>query len=80
YFKKMKIKKDRYYVGGIKSPAPYFYLHLPLSDWLENLEKVGFSISKIREPHPSLKSLKKNKWWRENFDRPRFILIEAKKI
>jgi ubiquinone/menaquinone biosynthesis C-methylase UbiE len=80
YFQKTKIKKGKYLVGGILSPSPYFYLHLPLSKWLEILGKTGFSILKIKEPHPPLNLLKKNKWWKENFDRPRFILIEAKKI
>jgi ubiquinone/menaquinone biosynthesis C-methylase UbiE len=80
YFKKTKIKRGYYLVSGIKSPSPYFYLHLPLEDWIRLLGEAGFSISKIREPHPSLKLLKKDKWWKENFERPRFILIETRKF
>lgn len=78
YFKKIKIKRGFYLVSGIKSPSSYFYLHLPLEDWLGYLEKTGFSIFKIKEPHPPLVLLKKG-WWRKNFERPRFILIEARK-
>lgn len=78
YFKKKMIKKDYYLVSGIKSPSPYFYLHLPLSQWISLLIKSGFSITNITEPHPPLKLLRK-KWWKENFKLPRFILIEAKK-
>lgn len=77
YFQKSKIKKDYYLVSGIKSPSPYFYLHLPLSQWVEILTKNGFLIEKIKEPHLPLKMLVKNKWWRENFKKPLFILIEA---
>lgn len=77
YFQKTQIKKEYYLVSGIKSPSCYFYLHLPLSKWIELLTKSGFLIEKIKEPHPSLTLLKTDKWWRENFERPLFILIEA---
>jgi len=80
YFQKTKIKKEYYLVSGIKSPSSYFYLHLPLSEWIEILTKNGFLIRKIREPHPSLKILKMDKWWRKNFKKPLFILIEAIKV
>jgi len=78
YFQEKKIQKGYYLVSGIKSPWPYFYLHLSLSKWTELLIKSGFSISNIKEPHPPLKFFQK-KWWKENFNRPRFILIEAEK-
>jgi 2-polyprenyl-3-methyl-5-hydroxy-6-metoxy-1,4-benzoquinol methylase len=80
YFQKTKIKKEYYLVSGIKSPSPYFYLHLPLSEWIEILTKNGFIINEIKEPHPPLKILKKDKWWKENFKKPLFILIKAVKI
>lgn len=79
YFQKTKMKKDYYLVSGIKSPSPYCYLHLPLSGWIELLVKSGFLIEKIKEPHPPLNFLKKDKWWKKNFKRPLFILIEATK-
>ena len=79
YFQKVKIKKSYYLVSGVKSPSPYFYLHLPLSEWIRLLIKSGFLIKKIEEPHPPQNLLKKNKWWRENFERPLFILITAVK-
>jgi len=77
YFQKAKIKKSYFLVSGIKSPSPYFYLHLPLSEWIKLLAKTGFLIKKIGEPHPPLKLLSKNKWWRKNFKKPLFILIEV---
>lgn len=77
YFQKAKIKKSYFLVSGIKSPSPYFYLHLPLFEWVKLLAETGFLIKKIGEPHPPLKLLIKNKWWRENFKKPLFILIEA---
>ena len=80
YFQRGKITHGRFLVGGVRSEAPYFNLHLPLSEWSKLLKKNGFYISTIEEPHPSLKLLEKDKWWKESFNRPRFILIEAKKI
>jgi len=77
YFQKAKIKKSYYLVSEIKSPSPYFYIHLPLFEWVKLLAETGFLIKKIGEPHPPLKLLIKNKWWRENFKKPLFILIEV---
>lgn len=79
YFAKVKIKKSYYLVSGIKSPSSYFYLHLPLSQWTAYLKKGGFTIKKIEEPQPSKNLFRKNKWWKENFKKPLFILIEAVK-
>lgn len=76
YFSAGRIKKSHYLVSGIKSPSAYFYLHLPLSEWSKLLAKNGFIIKKIEEPRPSPQLLKK-KWWKDNFKKPLFILIEA---
>lgn len=80
YFHKLKIKKTYYLVSGIKSPSSYFYLHLPLSGWIELLNKTGFLIKRISEPHPSRTLVQKNRWWKDNFKKPLFILIEAVKV
>jgi len=80
YFNKSMITGKYYIVSGLKSPLPYFNLHLPLSGWIKLFRKYGFLNLNIDEPHPPLKFLKKNKWWRKNFDRPVFILIEAIKL
>jgi|GEM_PF-1157421 len=80
YFNPVKIKKDYYYVGGEKSPHSYFYLHLPLSRWLTLIHSQGFSQTQIREPHPPLDLVKKEKWWKNSFRQPRFILISSQKI
>jgi len=80
YFQKSKIIKKYYLVSGIKSHSPYFNLHLPLSKWSELLFKNRFLIELIEEPHPSLTTLKKEKWWRKNFKKPLFILIKTVKF
>lgn len=80
YFQKLKIKKPYYLVSGIKSPSSYSYLHLPLSEWIKLLNEAGFSIKSIAEPHPSLALIQKDRWWKENFKKPLFILIEAVKV
>ncbi|PIS38664.1 MAG: hypothetical protein COT34_02435 [Candidatus Nealsonbacteria bacterium CG08_land_8_20_14_0_20_43_11] len=77
YFQKTKIKKCFYLVGGIKSPSSYFYLHLFLSQWFNLFTKAGFQIAKIEEPHPPLKFIKQNSWWKNSFNKPRLILFEA---
>jgi ubiquinone/menaquinone biosynthesis C-methylase UbiE len=79
YFSKVQVKKGKYLVSGIWSPSPYFYLHLPLSEWVSLFKKAGFLICDIKEPHPPLDLLKRDKWWREYFKKPLFILIEAMK-
>lgn len=79
YLQKVKIEKSSYLVSGIKSPSPYFCLHLPLSQWSKLLAETGFLIKKIEEPHLSKKLIKEDKWWKENFSKPLFILIKAVK-
>jgi len=78
YFSK-KILKRKFLVSGILSPADVTYIHLPLEKWISIFSKNGFLIKNIFEPHPSLKKLKENKFFRENFEYPLFILIEAVK-
>lgn len=78
YFKAQKIQKPHYLVGGIQSPAPYFYLHLPLEEWVRIINEAGFSIKNILEPKPPFRLMRKL-WWKQNFNGPRFILIEAEK-
>jgi ubiquinone/menaquinone biosynthesis C-methylase UbiE len=78
YFSKKKIEKKHFLVSGIRSPYSYSYIHLPLSEWINILVKASFLILDIKEPHPSARFFK-NKWWQENFSRPRFLLIRAKK-
>jgi len=79
YFQRREIEKGKYLVGGILSPFPYFYIHLPLSQWINIFTRNKFLILNIKEPAPPLKLLKKDKWWKENFDKPRFLLIKAQK-
>ena len=80
YFYNLKLKKPYYLVSGIKSPSSYFYLHLPLSKWIKLLNKAGFLIKSIAEPRPPLTLIQKDRWWKENFKKPLFILIEAIKV
>lgn len=79
YFQK-KLLKKKFLVNGFFSPVPDNYIHLPLEKWIEILTKNGFLISAIKEPHPPLNLTKKNKWWKKNFKRPIFILIQAIKF
>lgn len=78
YFQRTTIQKPYFLVGGIKSPSPYSYLHLPLQDWVRIIQQAGFTIESIQEPHPLTRLLRKL-WWRENFKSPRFIFVVAQK-
>jgi len=80
YFHNLKIKKPYYLVSGIKSPSSYFYLHLPLSKWIKLLNETEFLIKSIAEPRPPLTLIQRDRWWKENFKKPLFILIEAIKV
>jgi ubiquinone/menaquinone biosynthesis C-methylase UbiE len=79
YFQKVKITRECFVVSGIRSPSPYSYLHLSLSEWIKTIIKAGFSIEAIKEPHPGLAVMERDAWWKENFQKPIFILIQAKK-
>lgn len=79
YFQKVKIIRECFLVSGIRSPSSYSYLHLSLSEWTELIKKAGFSIQGIKEPHPSAAEMENDAWWKENFNKPLFILIEAQK-
>ncbi len=79
YFSKVKVERSCYLVGGVKSPSPYFYLHLPLSDWIDAFSTAGFLIETIKEPHPAAETFAASKWWQENYKKPLFILIQAVK-
>jgi hypothetical protein len=72
------IKRQCFTVSGIRSPSPYFYLHLALSEWTGLINKAGFAIEKIDEPHPK-KEVLESEWWKTNFKKPLFILIQAVK-
>ncbi|MBD3208068.1 MAG: methyltransferase domain-containing protein [Candidatus Nealsonbacteria bacterium] len=80
YFNPVKVERDYYYVGGEKSPHSCFYLHLPLSQWITLIKNQGFVLSQIREPRPPLDLIKEEKWWKNSFQHPRFILISSQKI
>jgi SAM-dependent methyltransferase len=80
YFSRVQVRKGKYLVSGIWSPSPYFYLHLPLSGWINLFKKAGFLIYDIKEPRPPANLLKKDRWWKEHFKKPSFILIDAIKI
>ncbi|HOX30578.1 MAG TPA: class I SAM-dependent methyltransferase [Candidatus Paceibacterota bacterium] len=79
YFQNVKITRKCFLVSGIMSPSSYSYLHLSLSEWTASIAKAGFLIEKIEEPHPKIAEMEFDPWWKENFKKPLFILIQAKK-
>jgi ubiquinone/menaquinone biosynthesis C-methylase UbiE len=78
YFTEQRIQRPHYLVGGRKSPAPYFYLHRSLQTWAQSIARAGLTIQEVTEPRP-VPSLINDPWWKEHFNRPRFLFITAKK-
>ena len=78
YFRLLTIEQE-FKVAGITSPAKVTMWFRPLEDYVSQLHESGFYITSFREPHPSADQLAEDPWWRDNFVRPLFMLIVAKK-
>jgi SAM-dependent methyltransferase len=69
---------DHFIVAGLRSPAPASRYLRSLSDYVEGLERSGFCCIHLTEPRPSPQQWA-DRWWRENFRHPLFLLITAEK-
>jgi SAM-dependent methyltransferase len=69
---------DHFVVAGLRSPAPGSRYLRPLSEYVDGLEESGFFGLHLIEPHPSPEQWS-DRWWRENFRRPLFLLLTAEK-
>lgn len=71
--------EQQFKVAGITSPAKVAMWFRPLEDYVSQLHESGFYITSLSEPHPSAEQLAADSWWHDNFVRPLFMLIVAKK-
>jgi SAM-dependent methyltransferase len=78
YFR-LRTIEQQFEVAGITSPAKVAMWFRPLEDYISQLQESGFYITSLSEPHPSADQLAMDSWWHDNFVRPLFMLIVAKK-
>ena len=74
-----RVIEQRFEVDGIVSPDPTVTWVRPLEAYTEAITSNGLCITSLREPHPTDAQLAASQWWRENFPRPLFLLIAARK-
>jgi SAM-dependent methyltransferase len=74
-----RVIEQRFEVDGIRSPDPTVTWVRPLEAYTEAITSNGLCITGLREPHPTDAQLAASQWWRENFPRPLFLLITARK-
>jgi SAM-dependent methyltransferase len=74
-----RLVEQRFEVDGIVSPDPTVNWVRPLEAYTKAITGSGLCITSMTEPHPSDDQLAESAWWRENFTRPLFLLMTARK-
>jgi len=74
-----RVIEQRFEVDGLVSPDPTVTWVRPLEAYTDAITGSGLCITGLAEPHPSAAQLAASQWWRENFPRPLFLLITARK-
>ncbi|MCK9895212.1 class I SAM-dependent methyltransferase [Frankia sp. AgB32] len=84
------VDRDSYYqtrrieqhfdVAGEVSPAPVVAWTRPLEDFATEFVSAGLALVGISEPHPSEQQRREDPWWDQNFSRPLFLLLTARKV
>lgn len=78
YFRERTVEQE-FNVAGITSPAKVKMWFRPLEDYVAELRRAGFVIDSLSEPHPSAEQRAADPWWQDNFVRPLFMLIVARR-
>lgn len=74
----VRMAKERFEVDGLVSPSPATWWLRPLEAYMQALTSAGLCVIDMREPHPG-RQLLATPWWRDNFQRPMFLLVTAAK-
>lgn len=74
-----RVIEQPFEVDGIISPDATITWVRPLETYTQAITGSGLHITAMTEPHPSDEQLAASEWWRENFTRPLFLLITARK-
>ncbi len=69
--------EQRFNVAGTLSPAPSIQTFHSLETHVAMITSAGFTLTTLREPHPTPEQFCENPWWTENFTRPLFLLLEC---
>jgi 2-polyprenyl-3-methyl-5-hydroxy-6-metoxy-1,4-benzoquinol methylase len=73
----MRSIEQTFKVDGLISPAANSAWFRPLEYYTEQLRKSQFLITSLTEPHPSAEQIEADDWWRKNFTRPLFMLLNS---
>ncbi|WP_369637148.1 hypothetical protein [Nocardia sp. JMUB6875] len=69
--------EQHFNVAGRISPAASVQQFYSLEATIQMITNAGFAITDLREPHPTGEQYQQNPWWRENFVRPLFLLLDC---
>ncbi len=75
YFGARRVEQ-RFNVSGLVSPAPTVIWVRPLESYFALLAESGFAVDGLWEPRPP-RRLMAERWWRDNFHKPMFLLFRA---
>jgi hypothetical protein len=78
YFARPRIVRQPFVIAGQTSPAEIVTHLWPLEFWFESLFTAGLIPTSVTEPHPSPEQMA-DPWWHDNFRRPLFLLIDARR-
>lgn len=79
HFRKELVVRQGLFLGRKRTPGSFSSVHLPRGEWDLLLFGAGFILLPSSEPHPSRLLLKRDRWLRNNFRTPRFIMLRARK-
>jgi ubiquinone/menaquinone biosynthesis C-methylase UbiE len=74
-----RVIEQRFEVDGIVSPNATVTWVRPLEAYTEAITAAGLCITGLTEPHPSGAQLATSEWWHDNFPRPLFLLMTARR-
>lgn len=64
-------------VAGLDSPDKVHMNFRSLEFYFTAFAKAHLYVRRLNEPHPPLDVLQRDTWWRQNFRKPLFLLLEA---
>lgn len=70
--------EQRFQVAGRTSPAASVQSFFSLEASIAMITEAGFAITALREPRPTAEQRRENPWWDRHFQRPLFLLLEAR--
>ncbi len=73
-----RIVEQHFEVAGKVSPAASVQKLYSLEEYIGMITAAGFVITGIREPRPSPEQLRDDPQWGVRFQRPLFLLVEAR--